>query len=76
MKLTITIEVRQKTYDIQVPDTQKIMETIQILKDNLSGLGLDEIPDYIQEMDSGRKISTQCTYGQACLYSGSKISMK
>ena len=35
MKLTITIKIQQKSYDIQVSDSQKIMETLQILNDNL-----------------------------------------
>ena len=62
MKLTITIKIQQKSYDIQVPDSQKIMETLQILNDNLDFFCMDSIPEYVQEMDSGRKISTRCTY--------------
>lgn len=73
MKLTITIKIQQKSYDIQVSDSQKIMETLQILNDNLDFFYMDSIPEYVQEMDSGRKISTRCTYEQAHLYSGSEL---
>ena len=55
MKLTITIKIQQKSYDIQVPDSQKIMETLQILNDNLDFFCMDSIPEYVQERDSGRK---------------------
>jgi len=68
MKLTITIRIQQKPYDIQVPDSQKIMETLQILNDNLDFFCMDSIPEYVQERDSGRKISTRCTYEQAHAY--------
>lgn len=73
MKLTITIKIQQKSYDIQVSDSQKIMETLQILNANLVFFCMDSIPEYVQEMDSGRKISTRCTYEQAHLYSGSEL---
>ena len=46
---------------------------MKILNDNLDFFCMDSIPEYVQEMDSGRKISTRCTYEQAHLYSGSEL---
>lgn len=75
MKVTITMNLVQsnRSYDIQVSDSQKIIDTLQILKENLPMFREIGEVEQVQEKDSGRRISVQLTYAEAHLYSGSEL---
>lgn len=75
MKITITMtqESTGKSCDIQVSDTQKIEDTIQVIKENLGVFQkLGNMP-YVKDADSGRKIDVGSTYEQAHICSGAKL---
>ena len=78
MKITITVKLLQsdESYDIQVSDSQKISDTLRILKDNLPMFRNIEEVENVKEKDSGRIISTEFTYAQAHLYSGNELLIK
>lgn len=75
MKITFTLTRTDKgsSHDIQVSDTQKIKDTLQVLKENLPMFA--DIPNVlcVVEADSGRKISTEDTYEKARIYSGAEL---
>ncbi len=75
MKITVTFTILKtgKSYDIQMTDTQKISETLQVLQDNLH-LFQDKDAIYnVREKRSGRHIRIECTYEEAGIYSGSEL---
>ncbi len=78
MKITITLEQLQsgETCDIQVSNTQRIADTLQILKDN--SIMFRNIKDvgFLREKESGRKISTESTYEQVHIYSGAELVLE
>lgn len=78
MKITITMKLLQsnESYDIQVSDSQKIIDTLRILKDNLPMFRFIEEVEHVKEKDSGRIISTEFTYAQMHLYSGNELLIK
>ena len=75
MRIIITLELEnsKNACDVQVAEEQRITDTIQVLKDNLSIFkNIGEIT-YVREKESRRKISTELTYAQANIYSGSEL---
>lgn len=75
MKITITLtKLKQgKSYDIQVSDTQKITDTLQVLQDNLRMFEHAEVIQSVREKETGRRIMTECTYEEAKIYSGAEL---
>lgn len=75
MKITITITLpqRARSYDIQMEDTQKITDTLQVLQDNLLLFRHAEQIRTVREKETGRQIDTEQTYGQAMIYSGAEL---
>lgn len=75
MKITITITMPQcaKSYDIQMEDTQKIADTLQVLQDNLRLFRCAEGIKTVRERKTGRQIDTEQTYEQAMIYSGAEL---
>ncbi|MDO4304898.1 MAG: hypothetical protein Q4D94_13405 [Bacillota bacterium] len=78
MKITITLELPQggQACDIQVSNTQKIADTLQVLRDNsIMFKNLKDIK-IVREKESGRKISTENTYEQVHIYSGAALILE
>lgn len=75
MKITITITMPQnaRSYDIQMEDTQKITDTLQVLQDNLLLFRHAEQIRTVREKETGRQIDTEQTYEQAMVYSGAEL---
>lgn len=75
MKITITITLpqRARSYDIQMEDTQKITDTLQVLQDNLLLFRHAEQIRTVREKETGRQIDTAQTYEQAMIYSGAEL---
>ena len=75
MKITITLTMPKtgKSYDIQMSDTQRIAETLQVLQDNSNLFRHTEAIHTVREKRTGRHISTECTYEEAGIYSGSEL---
>lgn len=75
MKITITLtqEKTGRSFNIQVSDTQKIEDTLIVLKENLAAFANLNDAVYVKEADSGRRIAVSSTYGQAHIYSGSEL---
>ncbi|MDE6748386.1 MAG: hypothetical protein K2K21_04890 [Lachnospiraceae bacterium] len=75
MKITITITLpqRDRSYDIQMEDTQKITDTLQVLQDNLLLFRHAEQIRTVREKETGRQINTEQTYEQAMIYSGAEL---
>lgn len=75
MKITITITLpqRARSYDIQMEDTQKIMDTLQVLQDNLGLFQHAKEIRIVRDKETGRRIDTEQTYEQAMLYSGVEL---
>lgn len=75
MKITITITMPQsaRSYDIQMEDTQKIKDTLQVLQDNLLLFRYAEQIRTVREKETGRQIDTEQTYEQAMVYSGAEL---
>lgn len=75
MKITITITLpqRARSYDIQMEDTQKITDTLQVLQDNLLLFRHAEQIHTVREKETGRQIDTDQTYEQAMIYSGAEL---
>lgn len=75
MKITITITLpqRARSYDIQMEDTQKITDTLQVLQDNLLLFRHAEQIRTVREKKTGRQIDTEQTYEQAMIYSGAEL---
>lgn len=75
MKITITITLPEsaKSYDIQMEDTQKIADTLQILQENLLLFRHAERIRTVREKETGRQIDTEQTYEQAMVYSGAEL---
>lgn len=75
MKITITITLpqRARSYDIQMEDTQKITDTLQVLQDNLLLFRHAEQIRTVREKETGRQINTEQTYEQAMIYSGAEL---
>ncbi|MBO5487262.1 MAG: hypothetical protein J5988_10125 [Eubacterium sp.] len=75
MKITITMtqESTGKSCDIQVSDTQKIEDTIQVIKENLGVFQKLGNISYVRDADSGRKIDVESTYEQTHICSGAKL---
>lgn len=75
MKITITITLpqRDRSYDIQMEDTQRITDTLQVLQDNLLLFGHAEKIQTVREKETGRQIDTAQTYEQARIYSGTEL---
>ncbi len=75
MKITITITLpqRARSYDIQMEDTQKITDTLQVLQDNLLLFRHAEQIRTVREKETGRQIDTEQTYEQAMIYSGAEL---
>ena len=75
MKITITITLpqRARSYDIQMEDTQKITDTLQVLQENLLLFRHAEQIRTVREKETGRQIDTEQTYEQAMIYSGAEL---
>lgn len=75
MKITITVTMLKtsKSYDIQMANTQKIAETLQVLQNNTQLFQQADMIYAIQEKRTGRHICTECTYEEAGIYSGSEL---
>lgn len=75
MKITITITLpqRARSYDIQMEDTQKITDTLQVLQDNLGLFRHAEQIHTVRDNETGRQIDTEQTYEQAMIYSGAEL---
>ncbi len=75
MKITITITIpqRARSFDIQMENTQKITDTLQVLQDNLMLFRHAEKIQTVREKETGRQIDTEQTYEQALVYSGSEL---
>ena len=78
MRITITLTVEmgrppRLSYDIQAADTQKIRETLQVLKENLPALADIGDVKYVRDRENGRKIDVETTYEQAHIYSGAEL---
>lgn len=75
MKITVTLtqEKTGRSCDIQVSDTQKIEDTLTVLKENLTAFGGINRTAYVKEAESGRKIDVKATYEQAHIYSGAEL---
>lgn len=75
MKITITITIpqRARNFDIQMEDTQKITDTLQVLQDNLLLFQHAERIRTVREKETGRQIDTEQTYEQAMIYSGAEL---
>lgn len=75
MKITITITMpqRARSYDIQMADTQRITDTLQVLQSNLLLFRHAEKIRTVREKETGRQIDTEQTYEQAGIYSGAEL---
>lgn len=75
MKITFTLTQIEKgiSYDIQVPHTQKIQDTLRILSENLPMFEDVASLQQVKDADTGKTISTEDTYENARIYSGAKI---
>lgn len=75
MKITITVTMPQcaKSFDIQMEDTQKITDTLQVLQDNLLLFRSVKEIRTVREKETGRRIDTEQTYEQAMIYSGAEL---
>lgn len=75
MKITITVTMPQcaKGFDIQMEDTQKITDTLQVLQDNLLLFRSVKEIRTVREKETGRRIDTEQTYEQAMIYSGAEL---
>lgn len=75
MKITITLtKLNQgKSYDVQVSDAQKIIDTLQVLQDNLRLFECVETIQTVREKETGRRIMTESTYEEARIYSGAEL---
>ena len=78
MKITFTLTQVDKgiSYDIQADSTQKISDTLHVLKDNLPVFADISLENSVIEADSGRKIQIGDTYEQARIYSGAQLLIK
>lgn len=78
MKITFTLTQVDKgtSHDIQVSNTQKIKDTLEVLKDNLPMFADIPTEVHIKEADSGREIGIEDTYEQARVYSGAELLIK
>ena len=75
LKITITLTKPEqgKSYDIQVSNTQKITDTLQVLQDNLLLFDNAERIRTIRENGTGKRIDTEQTYEEAKVYSGAEL---
>lgn len=75
MKITFTLTQVDKglSRDIQVSNTQRIVNTLQVIKENLPVFADISLKDRITEADSGREINIEDTYEQARIYSGAEL---
>lgn len=75
MKITVTFTISKtgKSYDIRISDNQKIAETLQVLQNNIQLFQHADMVHTIREKETGRHISTECTYEEAGIYSGSEL---
>ncbi|MCM1040676.1 MAG: hypothetical protein NC434_15270 [Ruminococcus sp.] len=75
MKITITITMSEngRSCDIQVSDTQKIAETLLVLQENINSFKHADMIHTVREKRTGRHISTECTYEEAGIYSGTEL---
>lgn len=71
--ITITLPQRAKSYDIQMEDTQKITDTLQVLQDNLRLFQHAKEIRTVRDRETGRRIDTEQTYEEAMVYSGAEL---
>lgn len=78
MKITFTLTQVGKgiSHDIQAASTQKISDTLQVLKENLPAFADITSAIKVIEADSGREIQIEDTYEQARIYSGAQLLIK
>ena len=78
LKITITLTKPEqgKSYDIQVSNTQKIKDTLQVLQDNLLLFDNTDAIRTIRESGTGRWIDTEQTYEEAKVYSGAELLIR
>lgn len=78
MKITFTLTQVDKglSQDIQISNTQRIIDTLQVLKENLPVFADISLEERIIEADSGREINIENTYEQAHIYSGAELLIK
>ena len=71
--LTLIKEKQGSSFDVQVPDSQPIVETLKILQDNMRIFAQVDRIDTVREKRTGRKIDVNNTYQQEKIYSGAEL---
>lgn len=71
--LTLIKEKQEQSFDVQVPDSQPIYETLKILQDNMRMFAHADSIDTVREKQTGRKIDVHNTYQQEKIYSGAEL---
>lgn len=71
--LTLIKEKQEKSFDVQVPDSQPILETLKILQDNMRMFAQVDRIDTVRDKRTGRKIDVHSTYQQEKIYSGAEL---
>lgn len=75
MKITITIQLLSSNHklDIQVDQAQRIKTTLRVLAENRSDFGSVNNVSEVRIKHSGRRVSTERTYEEASIYSGTEL---
>lgn len=71
--LTLIKEKQEKSFDVQVPDSQPIFETLKILQENMNMFAQADRIDTVRDKRTGRKIDVHNTYQQEKIYSGAEL---
>lgn len=71
--LTLIKEKQGDSFDVQVQDSQPIVETLKILQDNMRIFTQVDRIDTVREKQTGRKIDVHNTYQQEKIYSGAEL---
>lgn len=75
--MIITIETKEKSYDIQADKDSSIYNTLEILAEK--GMLLiegDEIPKYIYSIRKNRTVLTEASYRENGIYQGDILKVK
>lgn len=78
MKIIVTVinSASDKKFDVQIDDQQRIKTTIRVLSENIEEFSSFQNIEEIQIKESGRRISTELTYKEADIYTGTEILLK
>lgn len=78
MKITVTIidDRSSRKLDIQIDNEQRIKTTLRVLGENIEEFNSFQDIKEVQIKNSGRRVSSELTYNEAEIYTGTEIVLK